>query len=89
MCGYIFHLDFSFHSDLFYVSEMEETGFSYGGYLIFNIENIMRRTPRSQTTSADIMEQCGPRLRTMWSISEVGIRWQLIQISSVFQALSL
>jgi len=45
--------------------EMAETRFSYGGYFVDGA--FLRRTPRSQTTSAGFMEQSGPKLRSVWS----------------------
>src|SRR6218665_2757816 len=47
-----------------------------------------RRTPRSGKTSAGLMEQSGPRLRTVWWMSVAGVRRRLNQRSSVLEALS-
>src|SRR6218665_2026878 len=68
---------------------MEESGFSYGCYLKFQRERVLSRsTPRSRTTSVGLMEQSGPRLRTVWGMSVAGVRRRLNQVSSVLEALS-
>src|SRR6218665_14149 len=74
-----------------YASKMKETGFSYGCYLKFQRERervLSRRTPRSRTTSAGLMEQSGPRLRTVWGMSVAGVRRRWSQISFVLETLS-
>src|SRR6218665_2862042 len=58
--------------------------------MLFDISKrvLSRNTPRSRITSDGLMEQSGPRLRTVWGMSVAGVRRRLNQISSVLEALS-
>src|SRR6218665_36188 len=70
-----------------YASKMEETGFSYGCYLIFQRESITENTKVTENICW-FNGTVWPRLRTVWGISVVGVRRRLNQISSVLEALS-
>src|SRR6218665_224667 len=68
---------------------MEERGLSYECYLKFQRESIIEEHTKVTDNFDGLMEQSGPRLRTvgLWGMSVARVRRRLNQISSVLEAL--